>query len=288
MNTKCWRPLKDLFHEYPKQHVSGYVGISDSYSAINFFEPLNKSNNFLTNEELVRIYEIDMDSGGAVHLELVTWVLMDIQKALTDGLIDNIQTNQLREIVIELRRSFSDLTNFADQPISFFYVHFIVLLSSLYLPLFAVSAAYNAGSDKVYWSADLIGGLIVWLQAIFVIGLRIIGLVMQDPFGSDVEDLSVIHYVNFTWKSSNRILEAKNPEPLDSRVEDKITLTRAPLGAAWDPISKTEAAENIAVLTEQAEVAPACSNEDDEEQGPLHADGIEIIINPTTSNDAKF
>lgn len=226
-----------------------------------------------------------MDSGGAVHLELVTWALMDIQKALTNGLIDNIQTNQMRENVIEFRRAFSDLTNFADQPISFFYVHFIVLLSSLYLPLFAVSAAYNAGADKVYWSADLIGGLIVWLQAIFVIGLRIIGLVMQDPFGCDVEDLSVIHYVNFTWKSSNRILEANNPEPLDIRVEDEISLTRATLGAAWDPISKTEAAKNLLGRDEQTEVAPVRSNEDDEEQGPLHVDSIEIFIK---SKDTKF
>ena len=36
--------------------------------------------------------------------------------------------------------------DYTDQPPHFFYIHFLVLLSALYLPLFAIDTAYAAGS----------------------------------------------------------------------------------------------------------------------------------------------
>jgi predicted membrane chloride channel (bestrophin family) len=243
---------------------------------------MNKRCHFLNEHELIRIREIDMDAGGAVNLELITWVLADVKKAQTDGHIDSLQSNQMREYVIEFRRAYADLANIADQLISFFYVHFIILLSSLYLPLFAVSAAYNVGGKDVDWSVNLIGGLTVWLQTIFVIGLRTLGLVLQDPFGSDVEDLSVIHYVNFTWKVSNRILAGNNPNPLDIGVEEEVIVSRAPLGAAWDPVSKTVAAEKA---MSKSNLDPHnYEDEDDEEGGLTSVEGVEIMITPSSKN----
>ena len=35
--------------------------------------------------------------------------------------------------------------DYTDQPPHFFYIHFLVLLSALYLPLFAIDTAYAAG-----------------------------------------------------------------------------------------------------------------------------------------------
>lgn len=263
-------------------HVAGYTGLSDTYNTDNFFDEMNKRCHFLNEHELIRIREIDMDAGGAVNLELITWVLADVKKAQTDGHIDSLQSNQMREYVIEFRRAYADLANIADQPISFFYVHFIILLSSLYLPLFAVSAAYNVGGKDVDWSVNLIGGLTVWLQTIFVIGLRTLGLVLQDPFGSDVEDLSVIHYVNFTWKVSNRILAGNNPNPLDIGVEEEVIVSRAPLGAAWDPVSKTVAAEKA---MSKSNLDPHnYEDEDDEEGGLTSVEGVEIMITPSSKN----
>jgi hypothetical protein len=90
----------------------------------------------------------------------------------------------------------------------------------MYLPLFAVSTAFDAGTDNdVYWMADLMGGLIVFLQNVFVIGLCLLGQMMSDPYGNDVQDLSIMHYINFTWHMSNRILLTKKPLLLDPKVE---------------------------------------------------------------------
>jgi hypothetical protein len=64
----------------------------------------------------------------------------------------------------------------SSQPIHFFYIHFLSLLTAIYLPIFAISNAYSAGTgDEVHWSTDLLCGIIVMLQSIFVIGLRLLG-----------------------------------------------------------------------------------------------------------------
>ena len=82
--------------------------------------------------------------------------------------------------------------------------HFICLLTTLYLPLFAVTSAIEAGTgDDIHWSAGVIKGLVVLLQAIFVLGLRVLGQKMSDPYGDDLIDLSVMYYVEFTWTNSN-------------------------------------------------------------------------------------
>ena len=101
-------------------------------------------------------------------------------------------------------------------------------MSALYLPLFAISAGYKAGTGSdVYWTADVVAGLVVILQSIFVIGLRVLGQKMNDPYGDDFEDLSVIFYCTFTWRMSNRILNARFPsdEPSE-RVEKQLIRER--------------------------------------------------------------
>jgi len=100
------------------------------------------------------------------------------------------------------------------------------VLSAVYLPLFAADNAFNAGiagKDNVYWKWDVLSGLIVMVQAIFVIGLRLLGQKMSDPFGDDLEDLSVLHYVTTAWKRSNKMLESHCPDPeVSPEVEDEL------------------------------------------------------------------
>ena len=61
----------------------------------------------------------------------------------------------------------------------FFYIHFLVLLSALYLPLFAIDTAYAAGwGEETYIGLDVLNGVIVFLQCIFVVGLRSLGTKM--------------------------------------------------------------------------------------------------------------
>jgi predicted membrane chloride channel (bestrophin family) len=214
-------------------HVSAYVGLSKTYNKA-FFLKLNRDFGMLTDRELERMNIIDLDKGGSCNRELIVWCLREIQQCRAAGLLDHELARDFRDQILGLRSSIGKIYNAADLPIPFFYVHFICLLTALYLPLFAVSAAYRAGTGgNVYWTADLIGGLVVVLQAIFVIGLRILGQKMSDPYGDDLVDLSVIFFVTFTWTMSNRILEAEYVDVI-AEEEEALKREQIPIGGAWE------------------------------------------------------
>jgi predicted membrane chloride channel (bestrophin family) len=166
-------------------HVAGYVGLSATYPSRSFFTRLNADLGLLSAAELERMDRIDLDVGGAGHRELVAWCMREVHALHRSGAIDGEMAKQLREQVLQLRANFGQLYDAQDLPIPFFYVHFICLLASMYLPLFAISQGYRVGVGDVYWAADVIAGLIVLLQAIFVQGLRILGQNMSDPYGDD-------------------------------------------------------------------------------------------------------
>jgi predicted membrane chloride channel (bestrophin family) len=219
--------------------VTAYVGLSDTYTKKNFFDHVNKSWKLLTDQENERMNRINMDGGGSCYRELIVWGLMEVRDAFRSKELEKYTAREMRKYILALRGSIGALYDFDDQPVSFFYVHFIMLLSSLYLPIFAVSIAAGAAEADL-WLADAVSGLIVFLQALFVIGLRILGQKLADPYGDDLEDLSVMHYVNFTCRMSRRIMTAETPPPFDELEEDN--LSRTTTEALGEARKKTTAA----------------------------------------------
>lgn len=226
-------------------HISGYVGLNETYPAKTFFAQMNQDCGLLTENEMERMNEMDLDQGGSCNRELIVWCLRLIQECQkSDRDIDNELARQFREQILQLRASIGKIYNAADLPVPFFYVHFICLLTVMYLPLFAVSTAFQAGTgDEVFWTADLVGGLVVFFQSMFVIGLRILGQYMNDPYGDDLIDLSVMFYCTFTWRMSNRMLEANFADKDASEAKLKKERTNS-IGAAW---KKSETADVWAV-----------------------------------------
>ena len=220
-------------------HAAGYVGLaSETYSYSSFFLPLNASHRFLNDQELARVQQT-VTNGGDGFRELLAWVLLEVKQQQTEGSIDSHLASELRTTVQQFRGSMSALYHHQDQPIHFFYIHFLSLLTVCYLPIFAIATAYGVSKDeddRVNWVSEVISGLIVFLQAIFVIGLRLLGQVMVDPYGDDYEDLSVLHYVRSTWKASQRVLRAQYPGgPMQTtNTEETLETERqVDLGPAW-------------------------------------------------------
>ena len=108
--------------------------------------------------------------------------------------------------------------------------------------------AYSAGvGDQVHWTTDLLSGLIVLLQAIFVIGLRILGQKQIDPYGADYEDLSVLYYIRGTWKRCNRILASQFPASVDDSVEENLHASQLePIGRPWQSSSHGSSERHLA------------------------------------------
>jgi hypothetical protein len=197
-------------------HLVGYVGLSDTFTKANFFDGLNKDMKLLTGSELNRINVLmangDGNAGAGVACwEILTWAMKDVQEATEAGIIDGRVASELRKMILEGHGAMAALYNDIDQPpISFFHFHLLSLLCCIYLPIFAITHAYlsNTVTDN-FTISDIFQFLVVFLQACFVIGLRKLALVNMDPFGEDIEDLSVMTFVMSAFKTSNQIIDVE-------------------------------------------------------------------------------
>jgi predicted membrane chloride channel (bestrophin family) len=210
--------------------VTGYVGLGGPYTKNNCFNVYNKEHKLLNSREMARVEELNMDSGAAAFKELVTWCQKDVGRARKAGLIDAYEANEMQSRILALRGAMDGIYDYCAQPTHFFYIHFLCLLSALYLPLFAVDNAFSAGwGADADWGLELLNGLIVLLQAIFVVGLRVLGQVMVDPFGADLEDLSVITYVSTTIENSHIIMSSQQDEEVDVAFEEQLFVEKEPI-----------------------------------------------------------
>ena len=172
-------------------HAAAYVGLSPAtYTEKNFFKELNNTHSLLTDREMSRMSEIGLENGGGCYRELLMWCIREVQIMQDEKVIDARMSGEIRSSIQKFRSTFASLYHDKDQPCHFFYIHFLSLLTAFYLPLFAIATAYGVGMDEggdIHWVPECLSGLIVFLQAVFVIGLRLLGQVMVDPYGDDVE-----------------------------------------------------------------------------------------------------
>ena len=187
---------EQLIRHMNAAHIAGYVGLGGPYSKRFFFDHYNREHNLMNPEEMESISHFDMDSGSDVVKELVTWCNRDVGIAKRAGFIGAYEAKELHDRILQFRASMDGMYDYCAQPPHFFYIHFLCLLSAFYLPLFAIDNAYSAGwGDATEWGIEVLNGVIVLMQCVFVIGLRLLGQKMVDPYGDDNEDLSVTSYV---------------------------------------------------------------------------------------------
>lgn len=149
-------------------HIAGYVGLSDVYTKHNLFDKFNEQSNLLNEKEFARLKQSNMDAGAGTFKELCTWCQGEVSKAHKAKHIDSIEAHHLHGHILQLRASMDGMYDYCDQPVHFFYIHFLCLLSALYLPIFALDNAYGCGwGDDADWQIELLSGLIVFLQSIF-------------------------------------------------------------------------------------------------------------------------
>ena len=139
-----------LLRHFNAAQVAGYVGLNgigqgSPYGKHNFFDVYNEKHSLLTPKEMAMIEHHDMHNSGLCMKELVTWCQEDVSEAKKAGHIDSYQEKFFQDKILAFRASMDGMYDYTDQPPHFFYVHFLVLLSALYLPLFAIDTAYGAG-----------------------------------------------------------------------------------------------------------------------------------------------
>ena len=91
----------------------------------------------------------------------------------------------------------------------------------------------NVLPEQQTTGSELVGGIVCIFCCIYVLGVRDLARVLQDPFGDDLQDLSVLHYVNDTILMSRRILLSLTPETCTETEEFVMDADRPTLGPGF-------------------------------------------------------
>ena len=122
-------PILSLF-VVASAHICGYVGLSDVYQKQNLFDKFNVEHGLLTEKEMGRLKQYDMDAGSGTFKELCTWCQLEVSKAKKARHLDSHEAEKLHHHVLELRAGMDGLYDHCDQPTHFFYIHFCKCVTS--------------------------------------------------------------------------------------------------------------------------------------------------------------
>lgn len=216
-------------------HVAGYTGLSHIYTENNIFDQMNAKHQLLTDVEIKRVKEIGLNSGGTAYREILGWcyeILYGQYRKHRDQ-FDVISFQTMLSELMTLRGCIGTLYDYDDQPIPFIYVHLVFLMSMFYCPLVAYTAAVYMPAKTVYIFPDLLGFFVVFLNMVFVIGLREIGHAMNSPYEDSLQDLSVLHYLNFTISATRKVLSGSSMPSPGIEIEEELEAARPDLGLAF-------------------------------------------------------
>mmetsp|Transcript_17443 Transcript_17443/g.30406 ORF Transcript_17443/g.30406 Transcript_17443/m.30406 type:complete len:124 (-) Transcript_17443:115-486(-) len=93
---------------------------------------------------------------------------------------------------------------------------------------------------KCTFGPMLFWDLLCYYKPFFVIGLRLLGQQMVDPYGDDLEDLSVLYYVWSTADATKNIMNTQYPEPLDPKLEEDMARGQTPMDISCGTTSSAD------------------------------------------------
>lgn len=215
-------------------HVIMYAGLSEHLRDGKVVQNLCRDYALLTPGETSRMETLGFTNGKAgACFELLTWAMMDVNRALKAGLIDSMLAHEMRDQIVTFRSKIAKIFVTTLCPIPFFYVHFLSLLTAIYLPLFALMVSFKTGSVDIPWYAEIVGVALVLLQNLFVVGLRMLGQQLGNPYGDDFIDIQTTTYIIMVLSTSNRILESIVNDPIDANIELHLKRRMVSLGEGW-------------------------------------------------------
>jgi hypothetical protein len=204
--------LQRLWRYLTLAHVAGYCGLTPTYTKMNLFREFCAMHALLPNEhERRRLELIDVESGGRAYREVIVWALEVIACARERGELSEFTFGAMQEQILRLRAALATLYDFQFQVMPFSYMHLISTAVTWHLLSFATFQG-----QKFRPGVSVLESFLYPLFALIVLTFTLVGLIevgsrIQNPFGADLEDFAVFHFVNFTAKASHQIVECKTP-----------------------------------------------------------------------------
>ena len=221
-----------LYRHLNAAHILCYTGFTSAYKPNNILRPLNERHGLLTEEEMDRLSLIGF-GGGSTSREVIVWAIEGVQQQLDTGCITETEKVALVDQLLRFRSAIGSLFDYADLPFPFVYVNFVYLVSLIYPALFAFALGLSFKTDVIHFEHELVGILCVVINTLFIVGVRRIAQHMHDPFGNYLEDLNVLHYLNFTIQASAKLLFTRTVGPVDEALERQLYAQRPSLGPAY-------------------------------------------------------
>jgi len=212
-----WR----LFRFLNAAHVLTYVGIEAGYDEHNLFDPFNEKYVLLTSKEVVSIKNIGFTGEGAFQ-QVLTWSIASVKNEYDSGLITERQMIVLLNQCLKLRKLLEKFFDYRDRPVPFSYVQVNSLVVFVILPLFSYSIAYSYQRDDslgvplsnmIIFRDSIIAFCIVLIHSMTLLSLRTLAKNIQDPFGHNLEDISVSNTLHVTVAGSSKVLCAQPVGP---------------------------------------------------------------------------
>lgn len=107
----------------------------------------------------------------------------------------------LEQQMLSLRGKLGGLYDYDFQPVPFAYWNIASWLNAIYLPLLSYTIGYH------YHAEAYIAWVGVVLISFSLLGLSYLASMMAKPYGSEIYDFDVYHFLNFTCKASRKLLE---------------------------------------------------------------------------------
>ena len=183
-------------------YMLGFIGLSPVYDLDNLLLPINNKYQLLNDAQISKLELIGLKESGSSFREVICWIMSIVENQVQLKQLSELRSIELVNKILILRASINALFNIKALPIPFVYVNYVYFISFLYLPIFAVLVAENFPFDS---KVEIIGILCVVLNCTFVIGVREISFRLNDPFGSDEEDFSVVSFILRTADGTLRL-----------------------------------------------------------------------------------
>ena len=169
-------------------------------------------------EEVARLNDVDVDSGGTAYREVALWALRTVREAYERAEITASELEQLEQTLMRFRAGMGTMYDNYRLVLPINYLHLVSVMVYLYLALSAAAKAALFTPD-----ADIAFGLVAPATTAFLLnfttlGLLAIGSDFSNPMGTDDLDLAVVKFVSEMVISTKKVAGAparlKEPPPL--------------------------------------------------------------------------
>ena len=196
--------VMDMYRWTNLIHILGYVGLSKSYTAENFFIPMSEAYGTKDCGMMSKVERDDflsrfgVESGGSAYRHAVTEGLRVIDRGYREGKISYEEASDIEGSVILMRGKMAQLYDYAGMPIPVVYKLAVHMSMQVWLVTFTVEKAMLCNTMRLEsnYIYSAICALAVLIVCCVILSLFAFSNLVNEPFGDDIFDLPVFSFVN--------------------------------------------------------------------------------------------